>query len=292
MKKAKDIILTLILLLLLFSAIINAGAQGIDINAVNRKGLFIGLSLSPLKTSIINNGSGSVAGIESSPATSVSSGIEIGYSISSNLSISSGVGFIIYNSSFDLGTYTSSYDTTDSENEAYNRHIDGSGISETQKITCLTIPVSLNISIPLTDKFGFYVRPGLNMLFQMNSAFDNSGTFDYSGYYTKYNVTISDVPFEGFETGAHNVGGGELIISPLNFELCAGAGAELSLQKKLKLTLGVEYRKVLTGISDYEVPASFRLTTKPDQMNSVMAGCDDVSAKAFGVSVGLRYYVK
>ncbi len=292
MKETKDIIVIPLILLLLFSSIIDAGAQGIDINAANRKGLYLGLSLSPLKTSIINSGSGSVAGIESSPATSVASGIEIGYSISSNLSISSGVGFMIYNSSFDLGTYTSSYDTTDSENEAYKRYIDGSGISETQKITFLSIPVSFNISIPLTDKFGFYVRPGLNMLFQMNSAFDNSGTFDYSGYYTKYNVTISDVPFEGFETGAHNVGGGELMISPLNFEFCAGAGTELSLQKKLKLTLGVEYRKVLTGISAYEVPATYRLTTKPDQMNSVMAGCDDVSAKAFGVSVGLRYYLK
>lgn len=292
MKKTKDIIVIPVILLLLFSAFINAGAQGIDINPGNRNGLFIGLSLSPLKTSIINSGSGSVAGIESSPATSVSSGIEIGYSISSNLSISSGVGFIIYNSSFDLGTYTSSYDTTDSENEAYKRYIDGSGISETQKITFLTIPVSFNVSIPLTDKFGFYVRPGLNMLLQMNSAFDNSGTFDYSGYYTKYNVTISDVPFEGFETGAHNVGGGELLISPLNFELCAGAGAELSLQKKLKLTLGVEYRKVLTGISDYEVPASFRLTTKPEQMNSLMAGSDDLSASAFGFSIGVRYFLK
>lgn len=292
MKETKDIIVIPLILLLLFSSIIDAGAQGIDINAANRKGLYLGLSLSPLKTSIINSGSGSVAVIESSPATSVASGIEIGYSISSNLSISSGVGFMIYNSSFDLGTYTSSYDTTDSENEAYKRYIDGSGISETQKITFLSIPVSFNISIPLTDKFGFYVRPGLNMLFQMNSAFDNSGTFDYSGYYTKYNVTISDVPFEGFKAGAHNTGGGELIISPLNFEFCAGAGAELSLQKKLKLTLGVEYRKIITGISDYEVPASFRLSTKPDQMNSVMAGCNDVSAKAFGVSVGLRYYME
>lgn len=280
------------LLLFLPGALKNAGAQGIDINAKSKKGIHMGFNISPVKTSVVNKGTGSLTKAESSPATSISALLEIGYSLSPNLDFSSGAGFIIYNSSINLGAYTTSYDTTDSENEAYKRHIDGNGISETQKITFLTIPVMMNISIPVTEKFGFYIRPGIKMLLHLNSAYDNSGTFNYSGYYPKYNVTISDVPFEGFETAANNIGSGELLINPLNFELYTSAGAEFSLQRKLKLTFGVEYRKVLSSISDYEVPASFKLTTKPGQMNSIMAGCEDISAKAFGISVGLRYYLK
>ncbi len=280
----------IILLLLLINQ--HAGAQGIDINARNRKGLYLGLNISPVKTSIVNNGTTSIAAVESTPATSISSNLDIGYSLSSYLAVSSGIGFIIYNSSFDLGTYTNSYDTIDSESESYKRNISGSGIEETQKITFLTIPLVLNVSIPVSEKFGFYIKPGVNLLLHMNSAYDNTGTFDYSGYYSKYNVTISDVPFEGFESSSNNIGSGELMIKSLNYELFASAGAELSLQRNLRLTFGVDYRKILSAISDYPSSSSFKLTTKPDQMNSLMAGCEDVSASAFGISVGLRYFLK
>lgn len=278
--------------ILLLIIIQNAGAQGIDINAKNRKGLYLGLNLSPLKTSIINNGSGSIASIESTSSTSISSNLEIGYSLSSYLAVSSGIGFIIYNSSFDLGNCTNSYDTLDSENESYKRNISGNGITETQKITFLTIPLAINVSIPVSEKFGFFVKPGINLMLHMNSAYDNTGTFDYSGYYSKYNVTISDVPFEGFEAGVKNTGSGELMIKSFNYELFAGAGAELKLQRNLSLTFGVEYHKILSAISDYPASTSYKLSSRPDQMNSVMAGCDDVSASAFGISVGLRYFIK
>jgi hypothetical protein len=280
------------IILLLMVIVQNAGAQGIDINAKSRKGLYLELNISPLKTSIINNGSGSISAIECFPATSISSNLEIGYSLSSYLAVSSGIGFIIYNSSFDLGTYTSSYDTIDSENESYKRNISGSGFGETQKITFLTIPIVINIDIPVSEKFGFFFKPGINILVHMNSAFDNSGTFDYSGYYPKYNVTISDVPFEGFEAGSYNTGSGELMIKSFNYEFFAAAGAELKLQRNLSLTFGVEYHKILSAISDYPTSTSYKLSSKPDHMNSVMAGSDEVSASAFGISVGLRYFIK
>jgi hypothetical protein len=280
------------IILLLLVIIRDAGAQGIDINAGNRKGLYFGLNISPVKTSIINKGSGTIASIECTPATSIASNLEIGYSLSSYLAISSGIGFIIYNSSFDLGNYTNSYDTIDSESESYKRNISGSGIEETQKITYLTIPLVLNVNIPVSEKFGFYIKPGINILLHMNSAYDNTGTFDYSGYYSKYNVTIRDVQFEGFETDARNIGSGELMIKSLNYELFASAGAEISLQRNLRLTFGVDYRKILSAISDYPAASSYKLSTKPGQMNSLMAGCDDVSASAFGISLGIRYFIK
>ncbi|MBI5010845.1 MAG: hypothetical protein HZB98_14615 [Bacteroidia bacterium] len=280
----------IILLLLIINQ--NAGAQGIDINERNRKGLYLGLNISPVKTSIINNGTTTIVAVESTPATSISSNLEIGYSLSSYLAFSSGIGFIIYNSSFDLANYTNSYDTIDSESESYKRNISGNGITETQKITFLTIPLVLNVSIPVSEIFGFFVKPGINLLLHMNSAYDNTGNFDYSGYYSKYNVTISDVPFEGFKVAVQNIGSGEPMIKSLNYEFIASAGAELKLQRNLRLTFGADYRKILSAISDYPSSSSYKLSTKPGQMNSFMAGCEDVSASAFGISVGLRYYIK
>jgi hypothetical protein len=278
--------------LLLFACLNEAGSQGIDINAGNKKGFFLGLNISPLKTSIVNGGSGSVANNVSSPETSVSSSIDLGYSFSKNFGISTGIGFIVYSGNLTLGTYSINYDTIDSETDSYKRYIDGHSIYESQKITFLTIPFALNIDIPVSEKIGFYIQPGINFLITVNSAFDNSGTFNYEGYYTKYNVRVSDIPYEGFKDNFLNIGDGELMINSFNYEFITSAGVQLSLNKKLKLIAGVEYHKVLSDISAYSTESSFRLTTKPDHMNSLMAGSDDVSADAFGVRIGVRYFIK
>jgi len=279
-------------LILLIEFIPDAGSQGIDINAGNKKGIYLGLNISPLKSTITNGGSGSVAGNESTAATSISSSVDIGYSFSKNFGISSGIGFIIYSSNLTLGAYSINYDTIDSENDSYKRYIDGNNISESQKVTFLTIPLAFNIDLPVSDKIGFFIKPGINFLFAVNSAFDNSGTFNYEGYYAKYNVRISDIPYEGFEKESHNVAGGELMISSFNYEFFTVAGMQVTLSKNLKLIVGGEYHKVLSDISGYSSPSTFKLTTKPDQMNSIMAGSDDISASAFGINVGLRFYLK
>lgn len=290
MKKLTEIILITVSILLLLAT--DTGAQGIDINAGKRKGLFLGLSLSPATTSILNEGSGPVTVNKTTPAMTVSAMFEAGYSVSGNISFSTGIGFSSLSSSFEIENYTNSYDTTDSELENYKRIIDGSRIHETQKITFLTVPLNINIVIPVSDKFGFYFRPGLNVLFNLNSTYENSGTFDYSGYYSKYNVTISDVPFEGFETGVNNTGSGELMIKSLNYGLNVSAGADIKLLRNLSLTVGVDYHKILSAISGYPASTSFKLSTNPDQMNSIMAVCDDISASSFGIGIGIRYFFK
>ncbi len=267
-------------------------SQGIDINAGDKKGFFLGLNVSPVKTSVVNGGSGTTAGNLSSPKTSISSSFEFGYSFSKNFGISSGIGFIIYSGNLSLAAYSINYDTIDSENDSYKRYIDGNDISESQKITFFTVPLALNIDIPVNDKFGFYLQPGINFLFAMNSAFDNSGTFNYEGYYSKFNIRVSDIPFEGFEKDSRNVAGGELMINSFNYELFTAAGVQVTLNKKLNLIIGGEYHKVLSDISGYTPSSTFRLTTRPDQMNSIMAGSDDVSANAFGIRVGLQYFLK
>ncbi len=278
--------------LVLFACLTNLNSQGIDINAGRKKGIYLGVNISPLKTSIANGGSGSVSGIIASSETSLSSSIDVGYSFSKNFGIYSGIGFITYSGKQELGSYSISYDTIDSEKDSYKRYIDGSNISESQKITFLTVPLGLNIDIPVSDKIGFFLQPGINFLFTINSAFDNSGTFNYEGYYSKYNVRVSDIPFEGFEKEAHNVVGGELMIKSFNYELFTVAGMQVTLNKKLKLIIAGEYHKLLSDISGYSPSSTFRLTTKPNQMNSLMAGSDDVSAKAFGVRIGIRYFLK
>ena len=267
-------------------------SQGIDIRSRGSKGLFFGFTLNPANSTITNKEVLSVTDINSAGKSSIAGHLEAGYLFSEYFGISGGIGYKTLSCDISVKSYSISYDTIDADNDNYKRYITGDDITETQKISYLTIPVALHIMIPVNNKFGFMAQTGINLLLNMSSSYNSTGIFTYEGYYSKYNVTVSDIPYEGFETDHTNSATGELKIKSFSSDFFVTGGAYLSLQEKMQVFAGITYCKSLSGLGDYDQPSSYRLSTMPDHLNTLMAGSEKVTSHSFGLSFGIRYFIK
>ena len=125
------------LALLLIGSQYDGYSQEAD-STVVKPGLFVGLRLGSSQTTISNEGLLSVANLVSNSQNSFGGSLEIGYFFSKSIGISSGISFSSYKSQLELGTYQNKFNTTDSENEAYERQVSGTDIKEIQKVGFLS----------------------------------------------------------------------------------------------------------------------------------------------------------
>jgi hypothetical protein len=266
-------------------------SQGTDYRFGTQHRYYLGLSINPSHTLISDGSSNTIKNIKSSYKSSISAFFETGYYINRFIGLSTGIGFNSYASISSLTNYQQSYDTTDLENESYNRRIYGENIKEIQKISFLQIPLLINLNIPVNKSLSFFLHTGVGFSMPLNSRYSSSGTFSYSGYYQSYNVLFSDIPFEGFQSDVKSDVEGELKIRPLIFDFIASAGMNFSTQKKAQFSFGLLFINSLTEFSDYEYTSSFRLSSSPNKVKSLIEGSNRVKARSIGFRIGLRYFI-
>jgi len=270
---------------------INLFPQSTDITTKEKPGLFLGLSLGPSQSQILNKGTLSVSELLSSKKNSFFGSMEIGYFFSNYFGISSGIGLNSYSTQLTLDTYQNKFNTTDSENEAYERQVSGSDIKELQKINFLSIPFCINLRLPFSGTIGFFLQTGVNMAVPVNKNYNSSGTFTYKGYYPAYNVLLENLPSYGFPSNIRSGTDGELELKPLVVDAIASAGFDFYIQKKIQIAVAASYNKSLSSISEYSSPDKFQLSSDTDQINSLMGGSSKVSAQSVGVRLSFRYYL-
>jgi hypothetical protein len=146
-------------------------------------GFFAGFSAEISNSHIIAEGIKSVAEMESGQTNSYSGTIEIGYFFSGGFGFTTGLGIKSLNNSLSLDTYSNSFMDTDSENESYERRVNGSGVIENLKISFLNIPFCLSLRIPGRSIFSMYIEGGINLSVPLNQQYNSSGIFTFSGYY-------------------------------------------------------------------------------------------------------------
>jgi len=261
-------------------------------STVVKPGLFVGLSFGPSQSSISNEGILSVANLVSSSQNSFGGVAEIGYFFSKSIGVSSGIGYSLYKSQLELGTYQNKFNTTDSENEAYERQVSGTDIKETQKVGFLSLPVCLDIRLPLSKKMGFFFQTGINLAIPVTKKYSSSGTFTYKGYYPAYNVLLQNLPSYGFPSNVNSVTNGSLEIKSMNVNALVSVGFDFLIQKNIQFGIAAFYSKSLLNISDYPSPDKFQLSSDSNQINSLMGGSNKASVQSIGVNIRLRYFLK
>lgn len=259
-------------------------------DSIRSKGLFVGLSLEPSRSQIINTGSSSVTGIASDKANTFGASAEVGYFFSRYIGVSSGIGFNTFKAPVMLDTYQNQFNTVDSEGDAYEMRVTGTGMMEDQKISYLTVPLYLNIRLPITGTIGFFVQTGLDMSFAVNNSYSSNGTFTYKGYYPKYNVLLYNLPAFGFATDKNTTTTGTMDIKPFTLFAAASAGFDFFVMQDMQLAIGATYNKSLSKVSAYPTTDNFQLTESADHINSFMGGGSSVVAQSIGLSLKLRYY--
>jgi opacity protein-like surface antigen len=237
---------------------------------------------------ISNSNSTSITGLSSEGKSTVSFTGEAGLMFSDYFGISSGIGFSSLKSEILLATYNRApYDTFDAT-ESYKRSINGTNIKEIQQISFLKIPLLVNIKIPLGKNVEIYFNPGVNFSLPVSKKYSGSGTFTYDGFYSAYNVHITGVPYEGLEKDYSTSDEGGLLIKSFNAGLTASAGVHYSIQENVQIGIGFAYEKLLSDISDYADSKDFTLSSKPNQMRSIMEGSSGATASSFGLRISFR----
>jgi len=126
----------------------------------------------------------------------------------------------------------------------------------------------LNFLFPNGRTNGFYIQSGINLSIPVIKNYSSSGTYSYSGYYPAYNVTITDIPYEGFKSNVKSDISGELKIKTINPEIIASGGYYFYPDKRYQFSLGFFYKRIFTDISDYSPVSSFQLSTQENQIRS------------------------
>jgi hypothetical protein len=267
-------------------------SQGTDISARKNQSLYIGLSVGPSLSGINNIGDSTVSKLSSGKKVSFFGFLEIGYFFSDNFGLSSGIGFTSTSASLTLKSYQNKYNATDSESESYERRVTGSDISETQKINFLTVPICINMRLPVSEKTGFFLQTGLNLAVPMTKSYSNSGKFTFKGYYSAYNVTLENLPLYGFPSNVNLTTNGKLDLKPLEFNFIVSAGFDLFVQEKVQIAAAVFFDKSLSNISNYSDIDKFHLSKDVDKINSLMGGCSKANVQSIGLKIALRYYLR
>ena len=259
-------------------------------DSVRSRRLYVEIGIGPAQSQITNNGMGAVAGLVSGKVNTLNESLEIGYFVSRYLGASVGIGYSRFRTKLSLDSYQNKFSTVDTEKESYEMRVTGTAMKEEQKIGYLTVPICLNLRLPLTGALGFFLQPGLSLSIPVVKSFQTTGTFTYKGYYPAYNVILQDLPAFGFESNKATSGNGSLNISKLTVLATASAGFDLYLQKKVQLALAVCYSKSLSQISAYTPASTFQLSKAVGNLNSMMEGSSTATIRSVGCEVKIRYY--
>jgi hypothetical protein len=285
----KQIILTI---LLIICSQYYACSQGTDLSRGKHSGIYFGIGVNPSQSQIINEKPSSLSGLLSTKENVFSGSFEIGYFFSYVIGLSSGLGFVPYKTQLSLANYQNNYNTTDSENDSYERQVTGSNIKEEQKLGFMIVPICLNLRLPFNRTSGFFLQPGINLAFPLSKDYRSNGVFTYKGYYPDYNVLLEDLSSYGFPTSLKSDADGELELKSLIINIVGSVGIDFFIQEKIQVAIAGSYNKSLSGISNYPSPENFMLSSDAGSINSIMGGSSKVTLQSMGISISLRYYLK
>jgi hypothetical protein len=284
-------VLTLIILLAGSSFILAQESVPVKQN-ISWPKFYAGLSGGPCLTQEVVAPSGVISGLLVTDKYKFSVSADLGYYFSRNLGLISGIEYSLFSSELSLANYNNSFNTTDADNETFEKRVNGSGITETQNITFLKVPVKLSLRILPGNRIGFFINGGINVVLPLNSTYEGSGTFSYSGYYPAYNVTFSNLPAYGFDSNASVYTKSSMKLQQPFFEGIADAGITCKISGKLQLTLSVYYSLSLISISGYKSPDTFQLSSDKNSISSLIGGSGNITAQVIGAKVGIRYFFR
>jgi hypothetical protein len=284
-------VLTLIILLAGAPFILAQESVSVEPNNSLPK-FYIGLSGGPCLTQEIIDPSGVLTGLLVTDKNKFSVSADLGYYFSRNLGLITGIEYSLFSSELSLSNYDNSFNTTDADNETFEKRITGSGITEIQNITFLKVPVKLSLRMLPGSRIGLFLNGGINVVLPINSTYEASGTFSYSGYYPAYNVTFSNLPAYGFDSNASVNTKSSMKLQQPFFEGHADAGITCKISGKLQLALSAYYSRSLISISGYKSPDTFQLSSDKNSMSSLIGGSGNVTAQVIGAKVGIRYFFR
>lgn len=264
-------------------------SQGLESDDWKQPGLFLGGGTGVASTQILNKLDQEIE-LSQANGTFFQGSIEIGYFFSRYFGLTTGISYSQYRSNIDIESYQTSFNTVDIENDPYELRISGNDINELQKFDILSIPLCLNIRIPLSKAVGASLQTGINFFVPIIESYESVGTFTYKGYFPTYNILLENLPEYGFPSDFNIQSKGEPELNPLAFGFVLSLGLDYLLNKRVQLVTALYFDRSLSEVMADSHNVDFYLTNNDQRINSILECADKVTLQALGLKVGVRYY--
>ncbi|HZK68364.1 MAG TPA: OmpA family protein [Paludibacter sp.] len=152
-----------------------------------------GVGAHNLSTSFVNSQNSSKGGA----GFQISGGYS--YFFNSHWGFQLGLGVQLFNASSTLNFKDSIHNQVDTDGDAYTFYAQYENWKEKQRALLFDIPVSVLYRYKLNQKTGLLFGLGGKISFPINNSYKlNGGDIVTSGYYEAYNITMTDMPQNGF----------------------------------------------------------------------------------------------
>lgn len=221
---------------------------------------------------------------------------QFGYTINAGYSyfftpkwgLHTGLGFQSFNSLSTLN-YLSSTPDIDTDGEQYIFKVNYNNWQEKQHAVFLDIPLAVQYKLPISPKIGLLTSLGAKVSFPLNSSYKTAGDdFVTTGYYSQYNVELSDMPQHGFST-VDKTFSGNIALKP-SYMAIADIGGLYKLSDKLDLFVGgyINY-----GLNNILKPDT-KLIYQPDKVYNgffTSSKINNVTPVSVGLKVGIYLHL-
>lgn len=174
--------------------------------------------------------------------------------------------------------YVATIPDTDSDGDAYELRTYYKNWEEKQTALLLDIPLGINYRRSINEKWGWMASAGVKMSFPMSAKYKvNGGEIATTGYYSQWNVELSDMPQHGFSTITDRFSG-NASLNPA-FSIYAGLGGLYKLSSDFDLYAGAYFSNGMnnmvktSGDAVYQKDGTYNGVLNSNQVDKVRMVC-------------------
>jgi len=198
-----------------------------------------------------------------------------------------GLGVHSYGALSTLNYQSATPNVIDAAGDSYEFRVNYKNWQEKQQALFVNIPLELQYLFLFSDKFSVLTGFGASVSIPLKANYKTvGGEMVTTGYYSKWNVELSDLPLHGFSTytGSYS---GNLSLKPA-YTAIFDFGGLYKLSDKLDLYFGGYFNYGLNNV----VTSGSKSVYQPDGTYNGFLGSDQVNKVtpiAFGVKVGIYW---
>jgi len=208
------------------------------------------------------------------------------YFFSPHWGIQTGVGLQSF-SSMSTQNYLSASPDVDTDGQTYEFRSYYKNWQEKQQALSIDIPLELQYKHLIGKKFGIIASAGAKISFPIIAGYKTSGgTLTTTGYYSQWNVELSDMPEHGFSTFTDFKG--NLSLKPTYMGI-ADLGGLYKLSERMDLYFGGYFNY---GLNNVVTPGANRMFQPNGVYNGVFASAQTNDVKTFSIGLKVGLYLK
>jgi hypothetical protein len=197
-----------------------------------------------------------------------------------------GFGFSEINFQIQQANYFYSEFTMDQDNDQYFHNVQGENIVEDVRLRFIDIPVRYRYERQFANGWAYYLHPGLQLSYNLETLYSGSGIFSYSGYYPQYDLVLENLEEYNFVSDEVASASRGQELSQYTFSGTFNGGLTKGWESGWTVYLGITAFKNI--ISNQVIDGNEFISTQAGEYMGMLPSVNSVNAGGVGLQVGFR----